>query len=332
MEGILSAEYNQESLPLSTPTPQRAKGVLFRRSHSDLALSLAMEEGRDAQMETLDEERPFMGLDEEDSEKPIRPKPEVETIFGMDKRPFYPLALFLSSFLGAMCVLHVQCALWHDVFGGAAIFHFVFSLLYVATLGCMAYAALCDPGQISKQWQPGDPLPRRSHKTWLYRRPVLRFDHYCRWLTNVIGLRNHREFMVMVGGLTAISLLSIVVDSLLLTAGLFRAMGFSRILVTFHLAYSLGVGKYAGQIFRLHVGFVSRNELAKEWKNDDYYVLRYDDGSEIPVNDLTSEEYNKYEDDFEYDSTRNPWDNGLEENCMRFWWNPRCGVEQLGEF
>lgn len=87
-----------------------------------------------------------------------------------------------------------------------------------------------------------------------------------------------------------------------------------------------------GQIFRLHVGFVGRNELAREWKNDDNYVLRYDDGTAVPVGELSEEDYHAHEDDFEYDSARNPWDRGLEANCLSFWTLSRFAPEQRGEF
>lgn len=275
-----------------------------------------------------------MNVDAQDEEnpKPAKKAPQVDTFLGVDKRPLYPLALFLSTLLGALCMLSVQNSLVQDIFDGAGWFGPFFAALYAVTLGCMAYAALCDPGQIGEQWKPGNPLPKRAHKTWLYKRPVLRFDHYCRWLTNVIGLRNHREFMVMVGGLTAASLLGAAVDCVLLLATLDRPVGHSRFLLVLHLAYSAGVGKYAAQIFRLHVGFVSRNELAREWKSDDHYVLRYDDGSAVPVNELSTDDYNEYEDDFEYDSSRNPWDRGWQSNCLSFWWAPRWAPDQLGEF
>merc|ERR1719188_84169 len=198
----------------------------------------------------------------------------------------------------------------------------------------MAYAALCDPGQVPPTWKQGeDPLPRRAHKTWLYRRPIMRFDHYCRWLTNVIGLRNHREFMIMTGGLTAIAGLGVMADAVLLLASLVMSTGgFSRFCMLLHLAYSIGVGKYVSEIFILHVGFVSRNELAKEWKNDDNYVVHIDDGNAVPVNDLSAEDYNAYENNFEYDATRNPWDHGWQSNCMAFWTQPRWDPEQDGEF
>ena len=29
------------------------------------------------------------------------------------------------------------------------------------------------------------------------RQPIRRYDHYCRWLTNAVGLLNHREFVAM---------------------------------------------------------------------------------------------------------------------------------------
>ncbi|CAE7257996.1 cdc48 [Symbiodinium natans] len=31
------------------------------------------------------------------------------------------------------------------------------------------------------------PNPRRAHKSWQYGRPIRRYDHYCKWLNNVIG-------------------------------------------------------------------------------------------------------------------------------------------------
>merc|ERR1719409_1155399 len=93
----------------------------------------------------------------------------------------------------------------------------------------MVYCAMCDPGQLKREDQrnaymtlqgasgsaeiPEElPLPRRCHKTWLYALPIRRYDHYCRWLTNCIGLMNHREFVVMCTGLVLIGSLGSIVD------------------------------------------------------------------------------------------------------------------------
>jgi hypothetical protein len=306
--------------------------MLTRRATTQ---SLAVEEGRDALIDELDDsDSDLEAVPEEQTPKPalVRKSTGAATFLGFDTRPFYPLALFLSTLIGALCMLTVQRSMVQDVFGSARLFSLFFGALYATTLCCMTYTALCDPGQVSPQWKPGDPLPRRAYKTWLYSRPVLRFDHYCRWLTNVIGLRNHREFMVMVFGLTAASLLGVVVDGVLLAARLLMPPDRNAPFLLLHLAYSAGVFKYASQIFRLHVGFVARNELAKEWKNDDNYVLRFDDGSAVPVNQLSADEYNENEDDFEYDKTRNPWDKGWQSNCLSFWTSSRWAPDQLGEF
>merc|ERR1711924_306973 len=157
---------------------------------------------------------------------------------------------------------------------------------YLTVLGNMAYTALSDPGQF--QPVPSEdghaPLPRRSHKAWLYNLPIRRYDHYCRWLMNVIGLLNHRAFVTMCGGLVMLTLCSGLMD----------------------------------------VGFVSRNELAYEWKENYHYVVfseKY--GTKVSVNDLSDDEFNDKFEQFEYDSSRNPFDRGLSSNCWTFWCRSR---------
>merc|ERR1719277_2520379 len=117
-------------------------------------------------------------------------------------------------------------------------------VLYAVTLGCMTYCAFCDPGQMRRgiDVEP----PARSHQTWQYKRPIRRYDHYCRWLTNCIGLLNHREFVVMLVGLVLIGILGFLLD----------------LLLALHLAYSMALLGLAGPIFKCHFGLVSRNELA----------------------------------------------------------------------
>lgn len=220
----------------------------------------------------------------------------------------------------------------------------VFLMLYIVTLGCMAYCAMCDPGQLSRdhlrvahpniQDSEEAPPTRRAHKTWLYKLPIRRYDHYCRWLTNCIGLLNHREFVVMCLGLVSIGGLGFMLDFLLLLeqvrAGARLSMDMFLLL---HLFYSACVVTLAGPILRLHLGFVSRDELAQEWKNNLFYVtLSAKSGKLVAVNDLSDNEFNETFDSFEYDPARNPFDRGLWMNLWNFWCIPRWTTGQLGDF
>merc|ERR1711879_797674 len=135
---------------------------------------------------------------------------------GVDRRPLLPVLLVTSTVIGALTMLMLQFPLAREYFKGAYGIRAAFLLLYVATLGTMAYCALADPGQMLRvdrakaysHLQVDDaeepPQPKRSHKSWLYRLPVHRYDHYCRWVTNVIGLLNHREFLIMCIGLVSL--------------------------------------------------------------------------------------------------------------------------------
>merc|ERR1711879_833512 len=77
-------------------------------------------------------------------------------------------------------------------------------------------------------------------------------------------------------------------------------------------------GYFVLPIFWLHLGFVSRNELGNEWKHDEFYIVRDDDGNPTWVGDLDPEEFNERFDSFEYDSSRNPFDRGCRQNWRRF--------------
>ena len=114
-------------------------------------------------------------------------------------------------------------------------------------------------------------VPRREHKSWQYSRPIRRYDHYCKWLQNVIGLLNHREFVVMVGGLLLIGVLGIMVDIWL--AILIAEKGFFRfgVVVSLHLVYSVALLVIAGPIFKIHFGPIWRNEMAQKWKKKEHY-------------------------------------------------------------
>jgi len=166
------------------------------------------------------------------------PKPEGNSC-GIDTRPMLPISLVLSTFAGGLCMLLCQLPTLNDLIGGyefvLGMFIAIFLILYVVTLGCMLYCALANPGRLdrqnsplymameevhSRQGNPGakPPLPKRAQKMWLYRQPVRRYDHYCRWVTNCIGLLNHREFFVMVSGLVLIAVLGTAIDLVTMVA------------------------------------------------------------------------------------------------------------------
>jgi len=204
-------------------------------------------------------------------------------------------------------------------------------VLYAVTLGCMTYCAFCDPGQMRRGID--DELPPRAHQTWQYKRPIRRYDHYCRWLTNCIGLLNHREFVVMLVGLVTIGLIGVAVDLTLVASMVNKSWWQTLILVAFHLGYSVALIALALPILRIHVGLVSRNELASEWKRNDFYIARNTKrGKNVSVNDLSDDEFNALFDEFVYDPTKNSFDHGFFSNCLRFWCWSRWAPSDTGSF
>ena len=93
-----------------------------------------------------------------------------------------------------------------------------------------------------------------------------------RWINNTIGLHNHREFVIMVGTLLLIAFLGMGIDLVLLSSFLATIASqsfaphdiFSMVLVALHLGYSFALLRLGGPILRIHVGLISRNELAQE--------------------------------------------------------------------
>ena len=152
---------------------------------------------------------------------------------------------------------------------------------------------------------------------------------------NVIGLLNHREFVIMVAGLLLIGVLGIMVDIWL--AILIAEKGFFKfeIVVALHLGYSVALLAIDWPIFKIHFGLISRNEMAQEWKKKEHYVANNTSiGDNVPVEDLEDDEYNELfdRDSFVYDRTRNPFDNGCFTNCLNFWCQPRWTSDEKGEF
>ena len=330
--------YRMSSISGGDPMGRRPS-AMFGRARSDAMSSLLTAEGPIGQSLSAPEEEAQDEVTEVSEEPSTKPKFQAKLVCGIfDERPFFPTVLLLSLMLGAICMLTQQRALIREMCGGSWFFTNFFAILYIVTLACVLTCLLSDPGQMSREkynemQSAGLPLPKRSHKAWLYKRPILRFDHYCRWVTNVIGLNNHREFMVMCTGLAAVAVLGVAVDAALLLWCLpqFRL----PIFVLLHLGYSAIFGKYIMPIFMIHVGFVSRSELAKDYKNDEFWVLfDKETGESTPAQDLDADVYNEAFDNdaLTYDSKRNPWDKGWASNCMTFWCIPRWTPDQLGEF
>jgi len=258
---------------------------------------------------------------------------------GLSKQRQLPMLLIVSMILGATCMAWLQRDLFGKLLGSKVIVYDASLLsLYGVTFGIMTYTALRDPGMISNvmlsNWESGQAeLPKRTCKDENCERPILRYDHYCRWINSWIGLYNHREFIVMAMFLSIVACVGILADVALLAFLWHATNWWQKVCLLLHCAYSLVFAYFVVPIFRKHVGFVSRNELAQDWKSDSFYIIHDAvTGEPRAVKTLEEEEYNLYFDTFQYDGTLNPWDKGCPKNCGIFWCRPRWTDGQLGEF
>ncbi|CAJ1420874.1 unnamed protein product [Effrenium voratum] len=275
--------------------------------------------------------------------------PREEKVCGLDPKPALPAALAASTLMGGLCMMVLQIPLLSQItHWPRMVLSVSFALLCAVTLGCMIYCIFADPGQARKTRNAPhasdleEAKPTRTHKSWLYSRPIRRYDHYCRWLMNVIGLLNHREFFVMLLGLASIALLGLVVDLFLAVAFLANLAetgatktSAAALGVGLHLAYSVVLMRFEGPILLIHVGLISRNETANEWKKDIFYVAyNTKHGDKVPVEDLDSDEHNELFDRqaFVYDPTRNSFDRGCPTNWWNFWCKPRWSEAEQGDF
>ena len=251
-------------------------------------------------------------------------------------KPLLPLSLSVSTILGGMTVALVHVPLLTELTAWPwTVFFAIVLAIYGPTLLCMLWVARADPGQITIE--DGEP-PKRAHKSWLYPEPIRRYDHYCRWLQNVVGLMNHREFIAMLIGLTLIAVLGVIIDPAL-TVLAYKKSGVQilpDIILVLHWIYSLILLFFEGEIFIIHVGLVSRNETAQEWKKNNHYVAHdTSKGDNIRVESLSdSDEYNELLDQgaFVYSPEANSFDKGCLMNCWNFWCQPRWDSQARGDF
>lgn len=266
-------------------------------------------------------------------------------LFGLlDTRPLLPPLLAFSTFAGWLCVTFVEVPLFLIRFKGMPFLgaQAVSAALHGTTLSCMVFCIFASPGMVPEGTDEDD-LPERAKKTWNYPRAVLRYDHYCRWLTNSIGLLNHRPFFVMVSGLYGIGCLLAVVDLILLTwAAVDGAAAYEPrrqynvqdaqvvlpfIPVVLHFAYCLALVKFVGPIFFTHVRLISHGELAKDLVNEAFLVIK---GTDRKVIDWESGDESIASENKEYGEHLNKWDQGCWSNCLTFWCTSRS--DSLGEF
>eukprot|EP00439_Symbiodinium_sp_Y106_P049768 s3048_g6.t1 len=238
--------------------------------------------------------------------------------WGYDFKPALPPVLVVSVVLGAICSAIVQipllCRLQSWSQAEAPLIALEVGLAAV-TVVLMGYCSLADPGQLKKtrnilldgiDLEQGD-RPFRAHKSWQYRHKIRRYDHYCKWVNNVVGLLNHREFVLMLIGLCLIGLFGVALDGYLALLLAKKGLWEAEVAVVLHLAFSVILLAIEVPIFQIHIGLVSRNELAQEWKNNLHYVANQTSmGDGVPVEELDDEEYNQLFDEkaFVYDETR----------------------------
>merc|ERR1712060_690197 len=110
--------------------------------------------------------------------------------------------------------------------------------------------------------------------------------------------------------------------------------GMSMFFIALHLFYSVGLAGLAGPILKIHLGLVSRNEVAHEWKKNIHYIVRRSKQGEenVPVNYLSDDEFNQQFDSFLYDPSKNDFDKGCVSNCWSFRCTARWRENQYGEF
>merc|ERR1712060_387759 len=163
---------------------------------------------------------------------------------------------------------------------------------------------------------------------------------------------NHREFVVMCATLLFVGVSGCILDFCVIGLAVWdgqhkddpemfahiglsvwdgqRKVGPDLLL---HLAYSIAMSLKVGAILKIHIGLISRNELAYEWTHEaNYVVTSARTGRDEPVIDLSDDEREARQNSFRYDNRRNLFDKGTKSNCWVFWCTPRCDDAESGAF
>ena len=104
---------------------------------------------------------------------------EDYTFFGVDLKPVLPVALAVSTVIGGLCMLLVQIPMLSRFTTLSQVWLSApFAVVYGIVLGCMAYCAFADPGQIKKTRSTKfgavagmdieEGVLLRAHKSWQY--------------------------------------------------------------------------------------------------------------------------------------------------------------------
>ena len=151
--------------------------------------------------------------------------PNVTTApHAMIQTPFYSGVFSGSAF---WVIVHYLLYVLPYTFRLYPILNLIFVLVFGSTIYCFFSAMFMDPGMIpklngiSEQRRVIDELiergeydtghfcistyvrkPLRSKYDRYLKRVVAKYDHYCPWVNNVVGVRNHKRFLIFVLGLT----------------------------------------------------------------------------------------------------------------------------------
>eukprot|EP00435_Cladocopium_sp_Y103_P044623 s528_g12.t1 len=124
-------------------------------------------------------------------------------------------------------------------------------------------------------------MPRRAHKSWQYARPIRRYDHYCALGGNQLGIAVDIYLAVLIAEKGFLA-------SEIIVASIPQSRD-ERVVLT--LSGFLASEIIVAPILKIHVGLISRNEMAQEWKKNEHYVANNTTiGDKIPVEELDDDE------------------------------------------
>eukprot|EP00172_Hildenbrandia_rubra_P001331 Plantae.Rhodophyta-Hildenbrandia_rubra.ctg18715.p1 GENE.Plantae.Rhodophyta-Hildenbrandia_rubra.ctg18715~~Plantae.Rhodophyta-Hildenbrandia_rubra.ctg18715.p1 ORF type:complete len:529 (-),score=62.87 Plantae.Rhodophyta-Hildenbrandia_rubra.ctg18715:19-1605(-) len=151
------------------------------------------------------------------------------------------------------------------------------------------------------------PRPPRSKHCRPLDRCVMRFDHWCPWMNNAIGANNHRALMIFVVVLPVVQWMYIAMacNYLLFRAkevqtsffGVLKLEAFLCVLCGIHAILTL----FSITLFVAHAKLIATGRTTNEQINVKRYAM-----------------------------SNNPYDQGVQTNCIEFWKMTGRGTEMLG--